>query len=82
MEDVLKDQPREVEFGFVEHCRMDVAGFSIADTTATGLRPHNDVVWVGRDAGGKWLTPKDALALSEAIALVANSNLARRGLLS
>lgn len=66
---------------YVEHQVMEVEGFRVVDATAIGSRPHDDLVWVGYGGmEGRWLTPSEALDLSAAIALVANSNLARRGL--
>lgn len=66
---------------YVEHQAVEVEGFHIVDSTATGLRAHDDLVWVGFGGmEGQWLTPAKALALSEAIAAVANGNLLRRGL--
>lgn len=69
-------------FGYVEHQFVDVEGFRVVDATSTGSRPHDDLVWVGYGGmGGCWLRPEEALALSAAIAKVANGNLARRGLI-
>lgn len=67
--------------GYEEHQRIDVEGFSISDATATGLRPHDDLIWVGYGGmGGRWLTPDEALQVASAIVSVAHSNLERRGL--
>lgn len=65
----------------VEHQKIEVEGFIIVDSTAAGLRPHDDLVWVGYGGmEGQWLSPAQAIALSKAIAAVANGNLVRRGL--
>ena len=68
------------EYGYLEHQTFDINGFRVVDATATGPRPHDDVVWVGYDGlSGSWLSPDQALELAAAIAAVAKSNLARRG---
>jgi len=64
---------------YVEHQAMEIEGFHVADATATGSRAHDDLVWVGYGGmNGRWITPKQALALAAAITAVANSNLVRR----
>lgn len=68
------------EHGYVEHQLCEVEGFRVVDATATGLRPHDDLVWVGYGGTeGRWLAPDRALTLAAAITKVANGNLARRG---
>jgi hypothetical protein len=67
-------------YKYKEHQAIEVEGFQVVDATLAGPRPHDDLVWVGRDGSGKWLTPSEALALSVVIAAAANNNLARRGL--
>lgn len=68
------------EHGYVEHQTFEVEGFRVSDATATGLRPHDDLVWVGYGGTeGRWLAPEKALALAAAITKAANGNLARRG---
>lgn len=70
------------EYGYVEHHVFEVEGFRVVDATATGPRPHDDLVWVGfGGVDGRWLAPENALALAASIAKAANGNLARRGLL-
>jgi hypothetical protein len=66
--------------GYVEHLSLEAEGFRLVDATATGLRPHDDLVWIGCGAqDGKWITPDAALTLAAAITSVATDNLARRG---
>lgn len=68
------------DHGYTEHQLAEVEGFRVVDATATGQRPHDDLVWVGCGGmDGRWLTPGKALALAAAITKVANSNLAWRG---
>ena len=67
------------EHGYVEHQTFEVEGFRVSDATATGLRPHDDLVWVGYGGTeGRWLSPESALELARGIVTVVNSNLARR----
>lgn len=70
----------ELPYKYEEHQAIEVEGFRVVDATMAGPRPHDDLVWIGRDCSGKWLTPNEAQALSKAILAVANNNLARRGL--
>jgi len=71
------------EYGYVEHQLVEVDGFRVVDATSTGLRPHDDLVWVGYGGvEGSWITSDDALALAVAITTVATGNLVRRGQLS
>ena len=70
------------EYGYVEHQIIEVEGFRVVDATATGPRPHDDLVWVGYEGmDGRWLSPENALTLAASIFKAANGNLARRGLL-
>lgn len=65
---------------YVEHQVLDIEGFRVVDATATGVRSHDDLLWVGYGGTeGRWLTPGQALTLAAAITAVANSNLVRRG---
>lgn len=65
---------------YVEHQILEVESFRLVDATATGSRPHDDLVWVGYGGfEGRWLTPDRALTLAAGIAVVANGNLVRRG---
>lgn len=71
--------PEETKYKreYFEHATEEVTGFSITDATSTGLRPHDDVIWVGYRSEGRWLKPEEAIALADAIKRVANSHIAR-----
>ena len=67
------------EHGYIEHHLWEVEGFRVVDATATGQRPHDDLVWVGYGGvEGRWLPPAIALDLAAAITKAAKGNLARR----
>ena len=67
------------EHGYVEHQIIEVEGFRIVDATATGPRPHDDLMWVGFGGmEGRWLSVEAALQVSAAIATVAASHVSRR----
>lgn len=68
----------EDKYGYVEHLTVEVDGFHVTDATATGPRPHDDLVWVGFGMEGRWLSREDAVQLSAAIAKVTASQLCRR----
>lgn len=72
--------PEINEDGYEEHQILEVEGFRMVDATATGSRPHDDLVWVGFGGmEGRWLTPDQALAVATGISAVAKGNLLRRG---
>jgi hypothetical protein len=62
---------------YFEHETAEVAGFSITDATSTGLRPHDDLIWVGYRGEGRWLQPDEALALADSIKTIIASHVAR-----
>jgi hypothetical protein len=60
------------------HTDINVAGFNVVDSTTTGgLRPHDDVIWLGYGIEGRWLTPEEVLTLAEALKTTAQSHIAR-----
>lgn len=65
---------------YVEHQIHEVSGFSIVDATSTGLRGHDDLIWIGTTdgQGGSWISPESAMALVAAIAQTAHGNMERR----
>lgn len=65
-----------------EHKVIEVEGFRVVDATSPTYPIHDDLIWVGLENGGRWLTTERALELSNAIALVANANIARRQLIT
>jgi hypothetical protein len=69
----------ENDYGYTEHQIAEVDGFCVVDATATGLRPHDDLIWIGYGIEGRWITPAIAIELAETIKTVALSNLFRRG---
>lgn len=63
---------------YVEHVSLEVEGFRVTDATATGERPHDDLIWVGYGIEGRWLTPEAALDLAAAINDSVAMHVARR----
>jgi hypothetical protein len=79
---VETNMPPKSQHSYVEHTKLELGGFVVADATATGLRPHDDLIWIGINDGGRWVTPLDAVAYSRAIQDVVASHYARRGIAS
>lgn len=76
----VKNENKRTQDTYAEHEVYEVNGFRVVDATDTGIRPHDDLIWVGyggRD--GRWLSPSNALELAVAITKAANGNLSRRG---
>lgn len=66
------------EYEFIEYESKEVAGFLVADSQSKGLRPHNDVIWLGYGGvNGRWMTPDELLELAEAIKTVVASHIER-----
>ena len=64
---------------YVEHQVHEVEGFRVVDATATGTRPHDDLIWVGYGGmDGRWITPEAALDLAAAINQTVAVHVARR----
>lgn len=72
------------QYGYTEHHVVEADGFRVVDATATGERPHDDLIWVGYGGmEGRWLTPGEAMAVASAITEVVSSHVARhKGTLS
>jgi hypothetical protein len=65
-------------FKYTEHMRTEIHGFDVTDATSEGTRPHNELVWVGFNTEGKWLTVEEATELANAILNTAIHNATRR----
>jgi hypothetical protein len=64
----------------VEHSRLQLHGFVLADATATGERAHDDLIWIACGGEGRWLSPKEAIELAQGITTVVASHLERHAL--
>lgn len=63
---------------YVVHLELEVEGFRMVDSTATGDRGHDDLIWVGYAGGdGRWLAPQEALAVAKAIETVVAAHVSR-----
>jgi hypothetical protein len=66
------------DYGYTEHQITEVEGFRVVDATATGPRPHDDLIWIGYDGEGRWVTAATAIKIAAAITTVATSSIMRR----
>lgn len=65
---------------YKEHRSIDAHGFNVTD--ATSMDPHHghdDVIWIGTQDAGLWITPDRAREVAAAIISVADSHDKRRG---
>ncbi|WP_075588289.1 hypothetical protein [Rhodoferax antarcticus] len=70
----------ELQYGYTQHTKFDLDGFSVVDATSVGPRPHDDLIWIGFNGYGRWVTPLDAVAYSRAIQDVVAAHCERRGI--
>lgn len=67
--------------GYIEHKVMELdGGLKVVDATVSGLRQHDDLIWIEINGGGRWVTPLEAVAYSRAIQEVVAFHCERRAL--
>lgn len=68
------------QYEYTEHTKFDQDGFVVVDATSTGSRPHDDLIWIGINESGRWVTALEAVAYSRAIQQVVAAHCERRGI--
>ena len=65
---------------YTEHRSIDVHGFNVTDATSVDpSHGHDDLIWIGTQDAGIWVTPDRAREVAAAIISVADSHDKRHG---